>query len=115
MPSAASGRVRSSCSPTTRRPQPVPDVTFLDDLARAVALAREAAAGRYVNVLGADIARQCLEAGLLDEVLVLVAPVFLGDGVPLFRRTAGGPVRLERVSVVTAPLATHLWFRVVPD
>ena len=93
----------------------VPGVTFLDDLARAVALAREAAAGRYVNVLGADIARQCLEAGLLDEVLVLVAPVFLGDGVPLFRRPTGDPVRLERVSVVTAPLATHLWFRVVPD
>ena len=46
---------------------------------------------------------------------MLVAPVFLGDGVPLFRRTAGRPVRLERVSVVTAPLATHLWFRVVPD
>ena len=96
-------------------PRTGPGRHFLDDLARAVALAREAAAGRYVNVLGADTARQCLEAGLLDEVPVLVAPVFLGDGVPLFRRTAGRPVRLERVSVVRAPLATHPWFRVVPD
>ncbi len=101
----------------THRPpaEPVPDVTFLDDVERAVALARAAAAGKYVNVLGADVARQCLEAGLLDEVLVLVVPVLLGDGVPLFRRTDGDPVRLERLSVTTGPLAAHLWFRVVTD
>jgi len=98
----------------THHPPAIPlrDVAFLDDLERAVALAREAARGRYVNVLGADVARQCVEAGLLDEVLVLVAPVLLGDGVPLFHRT-GDPVRLERLSVVTGPLATHLWFRVL--
>src|SRR3954447_22849335 len=42
-----------------------PDVTVLDDLPAAVAAAKAAADGKYVNVLGADVARQCLEAGLL--------------------------------------------------
>lgn len=47
-----------------------------------------AAAGKYVNVLGASVAKQCLDAGLLDEVLVLIAPVLLGDGTRLFEHPA---------------------------
>ncbi len=90
----------------------VPDVTFLDDLATAVAAARAAAGDRYVNVLGANVARQCLEAGLLDEVLVFVAPLLLGDGVRLFAQPGGTDVRLERLAVAEEPGATSLWFRV---
>ena len=87
------------------------DVVFVDDLSTAVAEAKTAAAGRYVNVLGADIARQCLAAGLLDEVLVLVAPVLLGDGTRLFEHPGGTNVPLEPVDPDdTGPL--RLWFRV---
>jgi hypothetical protein len=68
---------------------------------------------RYVNVLGADIARQCLEAGELDEVLAIVAPVLLGDGTRLFEHPGGVNVRLERLSVSEVPHATNLWMRVV--
>jgi dihydrofolate reductase len=91
---------------------PVPDMTFTDDLATAVAESTAAAGDRYVNVLGADVGRQCLEAGLLDEILVFVAPVLLGDGVPLFRHPGGTKVRLEpyRRDAGTTP---HLWYRVV--
>ncbi len=92
---------------------PVEGVTFVGDLAGAIAAARDAAGDRYVNILGADTARQCLEADALDEVLVLVAPVLLGGGVRLFDRPGGDPVRLERVSVSQAPLATNLLFRVL--
>jgi dihydrofolate reductase len=71
---------------------------FLDvSIEEAVAVARQAAEGRDVVVLGANIARQCLEAGLLDEIIVHVAPVLVGDGVRLFERP-GPPVRLESVS-----------------
>ncbi|MEU8400223.1 dihydrofolate reductase family protein [Nonomuraea sp. NPDC048892] len=91
---------------------PVPGVTFVGDLARAVTAAKEAAGGKYVNVLGADVARQCLEAGVLDEVLTIVAPVLLGDGVRLFDRPGGAGVRLERLSVGHVPHATNLWYRV---
>src|SRR6185312_8970401 len=84
------------------------DVTFVDDLHRAVAIAKEAAGDRYVNVLGANVAAQCLDAGLLDEILMFFVPVLLGDGVRMFDRPGGANVRL-------APVAgeTEHWYRVV--
>lgn len=63
---------------------PDPDVAFVGDLGAGLAAARAAAGDRYVNLLGADVARQCLEAGELDEVLTFIAPVLLGDGTRLF-------------------------------
>jgi dihydrofolate reductase len=82
---------------THRAFAPAPDVTFLDDLVSAVSAAKAAAGDKYVNVLGADVAHQCLDAGLLDEVLVIIAPVLLGDGTPLFRQTGGARVNLQRI------------------
>ena len=57
-------------------------------------LAREAADGRDVIVLGRTVAADCLNAGLLDEVVAFVAPVLLGSGVPLYE---GSPQRLDLV------------------
>jgi dihydrofolate reductase len=91
----------------------VPDVMFLPDVTSGLAAAREAAGESYVNVLGADIARQCLELGELDEVLAIIAPVFLGDGTRLFQHAGGRQVPLERLSVETVPLATNVWMRVL--
>lgn len=72
---------------------------FLDtDIDQAVTEARKAADGANVVVLGANIARQCLEAGLLDEIIVHIAPVLVGAGVRLFERTSGIPTRLEVIS-----------------
>ena len=92
---------------------PVPGVTFVPDLSSGIAAAKAAAGDKYVNVLGAGVGRQCLEAGVLDEVFVCVAPVMLGDGVRLFDRPGGALVRLERIGLTHAPLATNLWLRVV--
>ncbi len=90
---------------------PAPEgVEFSNDLHAAVARARELAGDRTVAVFGADVARQCLEAGLLEEVLVFVLPVMLGDGVRLLDRPGRRPVRLE---VLRADgLALHA--RVIP-
>jgi dihydrofolate reductase len=89
----------------THRPSPpVPGVTFVGDLTSAVSAAKAAAGEKYVNVLGADVARQCLEAGVLDEILALPVPVLLGGGVRIFERV-GAPVRLEAVG--------PCWYRVV--
>jgi dihydrofolate reductase len=75
---------------------------FLEtSIEEAVRIALESADGLEVSVLGANVAKQCLEAGLLDEILVHVAPVLLGDGVRLFERPNGPPVQLEPVSSVT--------------
>jgi dihydrofolate reductase len=87
--------------------EPVPDTTFVTDLETGVAAAREAAGGRYVNVLGADVARQCLEAGLLDEILMFVAPILLGDGCRVFDHPGGTRVKLDRIR------DDQLWYRVV--
>jgi dihydrofolate reductase len=91
---------------------PVPGVTFVGDLDSAVAAAKAAAGDKYVNILGASIAEQCLDAGVLDEILVLIAPVLLGDGVRLFHRPGGTKVKLERISLTDTPQATNLWLRV---
>jgi dihydrofolate reductase len=88
-------------------------VTFVDDFDTAVAAARDAAEDKYVNVIGADVGRQCLQAGVLDEVLTIIVPVLLGDGVRLFDVPGGAQVPLERLDVTVVPGATNLWFRVV--
>jgi riboflavin biosynthesis pyrimidine reductase len=63
--------------------------------------------------IGASTARECLDAGLLDEVLVHIAPVLLGDGVRLFDRPGGTSVKLERIGRTDSPRVTNLWLRVV--
>ncbi|WP_028663346.1 dihydrofolate reductase family protein [Saccharomonospora halophila] len=88
--------------------EPVEDVTFSSDLDEAVATAKEAAGGKLVSVLGADVARQCLAAGLLDEILVTVTPVLLGDGVRLFHEPGGRTVKLETVDVTGLTLTLRV-------
>ncbi|HWM02935.1 MAG TPA: dihydrofolate reductase family protein [Actinophytocola sp.] len=80
-----------------------------DGLADAARRAREAAGDKDVLVLGADVARQLLRAGLLDEVHLHLAPVLLGAGTPLF---AGEVAELVAVGEAVAGTATHLRFRV---
>jgi dihydrofolate reductase len=92
---------------------PVPDVTFVGDLAAGVAAAKAAAGEKYVNILGASTAHQCLDIGELDEILVFIAPVLLGDGVRLFEKPGGTKVELERLKLTHTPLATCIWLRVV--
>jgi dihydrofolate reductase len=93
--------------PTT----PVPGVTFVDELDSGLVAAKAAAGDRYVNIIGADVAAQCLAAGRLDEVLVFIAPVLLGDGVRLFHRPGGAHVRLDQLTAAPAPVP-HLWLQV---
>jgi dihydrofolate reductase len=112
---AFGGQWHGPCVVLTHRPPEVtpPDTTFVGDLETAVAAAREAAGGRYVNVLGADVARQCVAAGLLDEILVLVVPELLGDGTRLFDWPGGHAVDLRlRESSQTRGTA-NLWYDVV--
>ena len=76
--------------------------------------ARAAAAGKKVVVAGgADVARQCLRARLLDEIQIHVAPILLGPGLRLFDDLGEDPPRLEIARVVHAPAVTHLRYEVV--
>jgi dihydrofolate reductase len=100
-------------------PAAVPDWmigTFVSDgVPDVVARAKEAAGGRNVVVLGANIARQCLEGGLLDEIVVHVAPVLLGDGVRLFGGPGAPRVDLEPIAVGQSGQVTDLRFGVVGE
>jgi dihydrofolate reductase len=102
---------------THEAPASVPDWmtgTFVHDgVESAVAQAKTAAGERNVGILGADIARQCLDAGLLDEIVVQVAPIMLGDGVRLFERSGGERIKLEKSSVAESGELTDLRFRVL--
>jgi dihydrofolate reductase len=98
----------------THRPldPPDPQVRILSgDIGEAVATALEAAGGKNLEILGADVAAQCLQRGLVDEILVYVLPVLLGDGI---RFSAPGVPRtdLEPLSSARSGDATIMRFRV---
>jgi dihydrofolate reductase len=100
---------------THRPPEPLdPGVTVLSgDIGEAVATALEAAGGKNLEILGADVAGQCLARGLVDEILVYVLPVLLGDGIP-FSAPGLPRVDLEPISSSRSGDATMLRFRVRP-
>ena len=91
---------------------PGPEVTILSgDIGEVVATALDAAGGKDLEILGADVAGQCLQRGLVDEILVYVLPVLLGDGI---RFSSPGTPRtdLEPLSSTRSADATILRFRV---
>jgi len=98
----------------THRPLEPPDaeVTILSgDIGEAVATARDAAGEKNLEILGADVAGQCLQAGLVDEILVYVLPVLLGDGVH-FSSPGLARTDLEPLGSARSGDATILRFRV---
>jgi dihydrofolate reductase len=90
--------------------------TFVTDgVESAIRQAKAAAGDKNVAVSSASIAKQCLKAGLLDEISIDLAPVLLGGGVRLFEYLGNEPIALEKNKVIDAPGVTHLGFRVVKD
>jgi dihydrofolate reductase len=96
----------------THRPANDPAVTFLTgDLPHAVATALAAAKGKNLVLFGASIARQCLQQGLVDEILIHLVPVLLGDGVRLFAGPDSEPIHLHRIECAESGQLTDLRFR----
>ncbi|HEY9244849.1 MAG TPA: dihydrofolate reductase family protein [Streptosporangiaceae bacterium] len=90
-----------------------PGFTFVGpDIKQAVQTAKDAANGKYVSVLGPGLAAKVLDAGLLDEILVHVAPVLLGDGRRLFDHP--GAARVQLLPIGPTPQMTNIWMRVKP-
>jgi dihydrofolate reductase len=74
---------------------------------RAVELAREASAGKDVAISGGgSVVTQCLQAGLLGELVVHVAPLLLGNGTRLFDQVPSQGIEITQV--IDTPLATHI-------
>jgi dihydrofolate reductase len=99
----------------THRPPdpPAPGVTYLTgDVAEAVATALDAAGGKNLEILGADVAAQCLQRGLVDEILVYVLPVLLGDGIRFYSSPGLERIDLEPLDSTRHGAVTVLRFRV---
>jgi dihydrofolate reductase len=98
-------------------PDPAPDwmtgVFVNGGIEDVVARAKAAAGDLNVGILGATVARDCLDAGLLDEIVVHVVPILLGDGTRLLDRPGTQQTRLEKVGVAESGQMTDLRYRVV--
>jgi dihydrofolate reductase len=99
----------------THRPQDEPAggaFSFVSGVDEAVSQAREVAGDKDVHVMGgADVIRQALEAGLVDELSIIVAPVVLGGGKRLFEGFTRS-FELEHLGVRQSPYATFIDYRV---
>jgi dihydrofolate reductase len=99
-----------------REPLTLGQTTFsfvTDGIESALAQAKEAAGEEDVHIAGgAEIARQYLSAGLVDQMQLNVVPLLLGGGARLFEDGAAAGRELEQILVVEAPGVTHLRYRV---
>src|SRR6266545_1808810 len=79
----------------------------------AMARAREAAGDKDVYVMGgADVIRQALRGGYVEELSISIAPVVLGGGKRLFYGF-DDTLNLEHVRLLQSPFATHITYRVL--
>ena len=99
----------------THRPEEEPEgggFSFVSGVEAAVERAREAAGDKDVHVMGgAEIIRQALEAGIVDELSIIVAPVVLGGGKRLFDGFSRS-LELEHLGVRQSQFATFIDYRV---
>jgi dihydrofolate reductase len=80
-----------------------------DGIESALAQARAAAGDKDVSIAGgASAVQQYLTAGLLDEIVVSLVPLFLGGGARLFDDLGEPKPRLRQVEAVEAPGVTHI-------
>jgi dihydrofolate reductase len=80
----------------------------------ALTRAKAAAGNGTVTVMGgAKLAQQFIQAGLLDEISLHVAPVLFGGGTRLFDNLNIDHIPLEAIEVIHTPVATHLHYRIV--
>jgi dihydrofolate reductase len=100
----------------THRPDDAsPDAgfTFVNGVDEAISEARKVAGEKDVFVMGgADVIRQAIRAGHVEELSISIAPVVLGGGKRLYD-DFDHTVRLEHQSLLQSPFATHITYRVV--
>jgi dihydrofolate reductase len=89
--------------------------TFVTDgIETALEVARAAAGDKNVGIWGgANIMREYLKAGLLDEMQIHLVPILLGGGVRLFEDFDPEGIQLRRTGSIETPGATHFRFEVV--
>ena len=87
--------------------------TFVTEgIESALEQAKQAAGGKDIALAGgAEAIQQYLAAGRVDELLLHVVPILLGDGERLFEGLGPADLSLEQVEAVDAPGVAHLKYR----
>jgi dihydrofolate reductase len=99
--------------PASEVPKGPSNLTFVTDgIESAVRKAKAVAGAKDVKLGGASPGKAALAAGLVDEILVHIAPYLMGGGVRLFDDLPDG-IRLEKLEVHDGHLATHIRYRVM--
>jgi dihydrofolate reductase len=97
---------------TADQPAPETGFRFVADLETALDQAAEAAGDGDIGVGGgADVIRQALAAGKVDELVISTAPVILGAGKRLFDGF-DRDIDLQVARVYSSPYATHVRYTV---
>lgn len=87
-------------------------ITFITDgIESAVCQAKAAAGDKDVVISGASPSQQALDAGVVDEVVVHLAPSLIGSGIRLFDNFKG-PILLDKIYSTDGPMATHVRYQV---
>jgi dihydrofolate reductase len=99
--------------PEEWRGRDAPFTFVTDGVESAIRQAKAVAGDKPVGVAGGNIAMQCLQLGLPDELQIHLVPVLLGDGIRMFEAIEEAPVQLEQTRVVEGRSVVHLFYDVV--
>ncbi len=83
-----------------------------DGIESALEKAKQSANGKDIRIQGgANTIQQYLNAGLIDEFFIHIAPVFLGSGIRLFDSINKDKYNIQIAEVIPAELTTHLRYK----
>ncbi|GKW45955.1 dihydrofolate reductase family protein [Planococcus sp. NCCP-2050] len=89
-------------------------ITFITEgIESAVQQAKEAAGEKDVLILGADVFRQALRAGLVEELQMAIAPILLGKGLRLFEELEELEIQLEKIRAIETREQVEIWYKVL--
>lgn len=112
------GTFEMPCFVVTHRPRPplvrgATTFTFVTaGIDTAVEQARASAGDKDINVMGADLIRQLLLAGSIDELSITVVPIILGAGATLLGGLTRNVVHLDQIDARRSATVTHVRYRV---
>ena len=87
-------------------------ITFAGSVESGIAAARQTAGDKDVTIASASIAAQALDLGLVDEVIISLVPVLMGEGIPYFAGLPRAPHRFDDPVIIPGSRVTHLGYTV---
>jgi dihydrofolate reductase len=99
-----------------REPLNIGSLTFefvTGGVGQVIKKAKKAAGKKNVAILGHSVGQQCLEAGLVDEIVIHLYPIIFGNGLRFIDELNTLPLELERIEIVSTTQVTSMRFRVL--